>query len=259
MPDLQKIGHNKKEEAASVKVQNVHKSYGKLHVLKGVSLEITAGEIFAIMGPSGSGKSVLLRQISGLETPDSGKVEVNGHIPHLNFSQDSKIGMVFQSGALLSSLTVEENVGLFLSEHRIYPKNKIKSKVTEKLKAVGLEGIESKYPNELSGGMKKRVAIARTLVVEPQLILYDEPTSELDPISAVTVAKEIKGLKNEGSITSIMVTHDRDLVQGIADRVAVIRDGTIIAIGTPDEIWNSNNKEVGDFIHIDFNVQSLTS
>lgn len=259
MVSLEQNSGKTKAKAARVTIKNVHKSYGSLHVLKDVSLEIKPGEIFAIMGPSGSGKSVLLRQISGLEIPESGKVEIDGQVPELKFSEESRVGMVFQSGALLSSLTVEENVGLFLSEHRIYPKEKIKSLVSDKLKAVGLTGIEDKYPSELSGGMKKRVAIARTLVIEPHLILYDEPTSELDPISAVTIAKEILGLKQKGGITSIMVTHDRGLVQGIADRVAVIKDGKIIAIGTPEEIWNSGDKEVADFIHIDFNIQSLTS
>lgn len=243
--------------AASVQVRDVHKSYGDHHVLKGVSLEINPGEIFAIMGPSGSGKSVLLRQIAGLESPDSGEIIIDDHAPDLGSIEKTRVGMVFQSGALLSSLNVEDNVGLFLTEHRLKPPEEIRETVLNKLKVVGLEGIEKKYPSELSGGMKKRVAISRALVIEPQLILYDEPTSELDPVSAVTIGREIYRLKHDINITSIMVTHDRDLVLGIADRVAVILDGKIVEVDTPQNIWDSENKEISEFLHTDFKINEL--
>lgn len=247
------------ERASHVKVSGVFKSYGSLEVLKDVSLEIQPGEIFAIMGPSGSGKSVLMRQIAGLEQPDKGEIWIDEHAPNLKCMEKTRVGMVFQSGALLSSLTVEENVGLFLTEHRLKAPEDIKKTVESKLMSVGLEDIGDKFPNELSGGMRKRVAIARALVIEPQLILYDEPTSELDPVSAVTVGREILRLKNSINVTSVMVTHDRDLVQGIADRVAVIMDGRIIGIGTPDSIWNSDNSEITNFLHTDFNKNSFAS
>ncbi len=248
----------KKEHAVSVRIRDVYKSYGDHLVLKGINLTIEPGEIFAIMGPSGSGKSVLLRQVAGLEIPDQGEIRIDDHAPDLTCMGETRVGMVFQSGALLSSLTVEENVGLFLEEHRLKSREEIRKTVSDKLRTVGLEGVESKYPSELSGGMRKRVSIARALVIEPQLILYDEPTSELDPVSAVTIGQEIYRLKKSMAITSIMVTHDRQLVQGVADRVAVIYDGKIIAVGTPDEVWKSQNPKIRDFLHINFNLDNIS-
>lgn len=254
----QKISFKREnEQAVSVRIRDVHKSYGDLAVLKGINLTIEPGEIFAIMGPSGSGKSVLLRQIAGLETPEQGEIWIDDHEPDLTCMGETRVAMVFQSGALLSSLTVGENVGLFLEEHRVMPPDEIKKTVSAKLKAVGLEGVESKFPSELSGGMRKRVSIARALVIEPQLILYDEPTSELDPISAITIGQEIFRLKKSLAITSVMVTHDRELVQGIADKVAVIYDGKIIAVGRPQEIWDSKNPKINSFLHTNFNLDNI--
>ena len=144
--------------------------------------------------------------------------------------------MVFQSGALLNSLTVEENVGLYLSEHRLKSPEEIARIVAEKLEDVGLKDTEDKMPSELSGGMKKRAAIARALVIEPQLILYDEPTSELDPLSSVVIGEEILHLQRRIHVTSLVVSHDRDLAFGVADRIAVINEGRILTIGTPDAV-----------------------
>jgi len=160
--------------------------------------------------------------------------------------------MVFQSGALLNSLTVGENVGLYLSEHRLKPPEEIARIVAEKLEAVGLKDARDKMPGELSGGMKKRAAIARALVIEPQLILYDEPTSELDPLSAAVVSEEILKLKRRIHVTSLIVSHDRDLAFGVADRIAVINEGHIIIIGTPDEVKRCNDPLVQNFLHADF-------
>src|SRR4030095_6982478 len=145
-----------------------------------------------------------------------------------------RMAMVFQSGALLNSLTVGENVGLYLAEHRLKPPAEIARIVREKLELLELKGVEDRSPSELSGGMKKRVAIARALVIEPQLILYDEPTSELDPLMAVTIGEEILDLKERIQVTSIVVTHDRDLAFGVADRMAVMAEGKILVLGTPD-------------------------
>jgi phospholipid/cholesterol/gamma-HCH transport system ATP-binding protein len=164
--------------------------------------------------------------------------------------------MVFQSSALLNSLTVGENVGLYLREHRLHPEAEIARIVADKLELVGLKGLEPRYPSELSGGMKKRVAIARALVIEPQLILYDEPTSELDPLSAVTVAQEILKLKQRMHVTSIVVTHDRDLAFGIADRVAIINAGRILAVGTPAAIRASSDPLIQKFLTIEFHPDS---
>jgi phospholipid/cholesterol/gamma-HCH transport system ATP-binding protein len=162
-----------------------------------------------------------------------------------------RMAMVFQSGASLNSLTVGENVGLYLSEHRLKPPEEIGRIVAENLEVVGLKGTEEKMPSELSGGMKKRVAIARALIVEPELILYDEPTSELDPVSAVVIGEEILKLNKRTHVTSIVVSHDRELAFGVADRIAVINDGRIVAIGTPEEVKNNADPMVQGFLRAD--------
>src|SRR5439155_9290429 len=180
------------QQGVSVKICGLRKSYAGHPVLKGIDFEVNRGEIFVIMGPSGSGKSVLLKHIIGLETPEEGEILIEGESIQAPGVMDKyRMAMVFQSGALLNSLNVGENVGLYLSEHRLKPPEEIARVVREKLQILGLADQENRYPAELSGGMKKRVAIARALVVEPQLILYDEPTSELDPLSAVTIGDEI--------------------------------------------------------------------
>jgi phospholipid/cholesterol/gamma-HCH transport system ATP-binding protein len=162
------------------------------------------------------------------------------------------MALVFQSGALLNSLTVGENVGLYLVEHRLKSPEEIKRIVSEKLEAVGLADAVDKMPGDLSGGMKKRAAIARALVIEPQLILYDEPTSELDPLSAIVVGEEILELKSQIGVTSIVVSHDRDLAFGVADRIAFINEGRILTIGTPDEVKRFDDPLIQRFLHADF-------
>jgi phospholipid/cholesterol/gamma-HCH transport system ATP-binding protein len=241
------------QQGVSVQVRGLRRSFGQQEVLKGLDLEVRPGEIFVIMGPSGSGKSVLLKHIIGLETPDAGEILINGESVHADGVMDKyRMAMVFQSGALLNSLTVGENVGLYLSEHRLKPHDEIARIVAEKLEVVGLKDTQEKMPNELSGGMKKRAAIARALVIEPQLILYDEPTSELDPLSAVVVGEEILKLNQRIGVTSLVVSHDRNLAFGVAQRMAVINDGQIIAIGVPDEIKRSQNPVVRQFLQADF-------
>jgi phospholipid/cholesterol/gamma-HCH transport system ATP-binding protein len=236
-----------------VQVRGLHKSFDGQEVLKGIDLEIRPGEIFVIMGPSGSGKSVLLKHIIGLDPPDAGEILINGEsIQTPEIAAKYHMAMVFQSGALLGSLTVGENVGLYLTEHRLKSPEEISKIVSEKLEAVGLKDVTDKMPNELSGGMKKRVAIARALAGEPQLILYDEPTSELDPLSAVVIGEEILELKNKIHVTSIVVSHDRDLAFGVADRIAVINEGRILVVGTPDEVKKFNDPLVQRFLNADF-------
>jgi phospholipid/cholesterol/gamma-HCH transport system ATP-binding protein len=204
------------------------------------------------MGPSGSGKSVLLKHIIGLEQPEAGEILIDSKpIQSPEVMEHYRLAMVFQSGALLSSLSVGENVGLYLTEHQLKSPEEIAKVVAEKLEVVGLKGQEEKMPNELSGGMKKRVAIARALVIEPQLILYDEPTSELDPMSAVIIGEEILNLKKEIHVTSIVVSHDRDLAFGIADRIAVINEGKIVAVGTPEEVRHNPDAIVQKFLKAD--------
>jgi phospholipid/cholesterol/gamma-HCH transport system ATP-binding protein len=234
-------------------VRGLRKSFDGQEVLKGVDLDVKPGEIFVIMGPSGSGKSVLLKHLIGLEEPDAGEIFINGEpITAPEIAAKYRMALVFQSGALLNSLTVGENVGLYLTEHRLKTPEEIEKIVSEKLDDVGLGDAVHKMPSELSGGMKKRAAIARALVIEPQLILYDEPTSELDPWSAVIIGDEMLELNRRIHVTSLVVSHDRDLAFGVADRIAVIFDGRIVTVGTPEAVKNFNDPRVQEFLNADF-------
>lgn len=245
------------QRGVSVEVRDLHKSFDSVEVLKGLNLRVEPGEIFVIMGPSGSGKSVLLKHIIGLEKPGSGEILIDGEsIAADGVMGKHRMAMVFQSGALLNSLTVAENVGLYLSEHRLNTPEEISRIVSEKLEVVGLKGQEERSPAELSGGMKKRAAIARALVGDPQLILYDEPTSELDPIMAVTIGEEILKLKKRVGVTSIVVSHDRDLAFGVADRIALIDDGRILFVGTPDEVKRHADPTIQKFIHAEMQLKT---
>ena len=244
---------NNQAGGVSLVVKGLYKSFGKQKVLQGINLEVRPGEIFVIMGPSGSGKSVLLKHLIGLEAPDAGEILINNQsITTPEIAAKYRMALVFQSGALLNSLTVGENVGLYLTEHRLKPPEEIKKIVTEKLQDVGLKDALDKMPSELSGGMKKRVAIARALVIEPQMILYDEPTSELDPLSSVVIGNEILNLKRRIHVTSLIVSHDRDLAFGVADRIAVIAEGKILTVGTPEEVKKNTEPLVQEFLRADF-------
>jgi phospholipid/cholesterol/gamma-HCH transport system ATP-binding protein len=250
---------NNHHSGVSLQVRGLRKNFNSQEVLKGIDFEVKAGEIFVIMGPSGSGKSVLLKHLIGLEAPDAGEILINGEpIDSAQTVEKYRLAMVFQSGALFNSLTVGENVGLYLTEHRLKPPEEIKKIVSEKLRDVGLADATEKTPAELSGGMKKRAAIARALVIEPQLILYDEPTSELDPLSAVMVGEEILKLQERTGVTSLVVSHDRDLAFGIANRIAFISEGHIVAIGSPEEMKHSNNPVIQKFLQADFKLESQT-
>ncbi len=236
-------------ENVKVEVRNLCKSFGLLEVLRGVTFTVNPGELFVLMGPSGTGKSVLLKHIIGLITPNSGEILIQGEpIQNPDVRARYRMAMVFQSAALLMSLSVGENVGLYLNEHRLKSASEIATIVGEKLAAVGLKGIEDRYTSELSPGMQKRVAIARALVVDPQLILFDEPTSELDPLMEVTVGEEILKLKTRTHATTIVVTHDRSLAFAIGDRIAMINEGRILFIGTPDEVKNNTDPWIQKFI-----------
>jgi phospholipid/cholesterol/gamma-HCH transport system ATP-binding protein len=249
---------NESQKGVRVEVRGLCKSYEGQAVLKDVSFDVKPGEMFVIMGPSGSGKTVLLKHLIGLETADSGQVLVDGQsIDSPEIMERLRMAMVFQSGALFSSLTVGENVGLYLTEHHIKPPAEIAMIVSQKLEAVGLKGAENKMPSDLSGGMKKRAAIARALVIEPQLMLYDEPTSELDPVSSVRIAEEITRLNQRTGVTSLIVSHDRDMAFGVADRIAVMMDGHILAIGTPKEIKTLPDPRVRAFLDAAFGYHSL--
>ena len=237
-------------QGVRLSVRGLCKSYNGNEVLKGIDLDVAAAEIFVIMGPSGSGKSVFLRQIIGLEEPDQGEVLIDGQpIQSPDITTRYRVAMVFQSGALLTSMTVGENVGFYLTQHRLKTPDEIAEIVAKDLQEVGLKGIENKMPDELSGGMRKRVAIARALAVEPQLILYDEPTSELDPVSSVNIAEDIVRLNGRTGATSVVVSHDRELAFGIAHRIAMLDEGRIIATGTPDEMKANPDPRVQQFLN----------
>jgi phospholipid/cholesterol/gamma-HCH transport system ATP-binding protein len=242
------------QQGVRVTVRGLRRSFDGHPVLKGLNFDVERGEVFVVMGPSGSGKSVLLKHIIGLETPDDGEILIEGEsIQSPGVMDKYRMAMVFQSGALFNSLTVGENVGLYLSEHQLKSPGEIARIVKDKLEIVGLKGQEDRYPSDLSGGMKKRVAIARALVVEPQLILYDEPTSELDPVIAVTIGEEILKLNRRIHVTSFVVSHDRDLAFGIADRIALMNDGQILAVGAPDEVKNNPDPRIQEFLTATFN------
>src|SRR5258706_11739739 len=241
------------QQSVSVRVQGLRKSYAGTPVLKGIDFEVERGEVFVIMGPSGSGKSVLLKHIIGLEKPDGGDILIEGESIQSDGVMDKyRMAMVFQSGALLNSLTVGENVGLYWAEHRLKKQEEIDRIVTEKLEFLGLKNVKDRNPSELSGGMKKRVAIARALVIEPQLILYDEPTSELDPLMTVTIGEEILNLKSRIQVTSLVVSHDRDLAFGVADRIGMLIEGELRAVGTPEEIRRHSDPVIQRFLSADF-------
>ena len=236
--------------AVGVEVTGLAKTFGTQQVLSDINLRIAPGEIFTIMGPSGSGKSVLLRHIAGLETASQGTVSINGQDPRLPETRDRfALALVFQAGALFNSLSVYDNLALYPLEHRICPKREIRERVMRALQILSIEGAAQKLPAELSGGMKKRVAIARALVMEPQLILFDEPTSELDPIMSATIAEIIATLKEHYSVTTVVVSHDRDLALTISDRVAIMFQGRIHAIDTPAGIRASRNPLINDFLN----------
>ncbi|MGO8677221.1 MAG: ABC transporter ATP-binding protein [Limisphaerales bacterium] len=248
--------HASDQHGVRLQVRGLHKSFDGQEVLKGLDFEVKPGEVFTIMGPSGSGKTVLLKHLIGLEQPDAGEILIEGRpISSPEVMDQYRMAMVFQSGALLNSLTVGENVGLYLSEHRLKSPEEIARIVAEKLDVLGLKDAENKMPSDLSGGMIKRVAIARALVIEPQLILYDEPTSELDPLSAVAIAQEIVRLQERTHLTSVVVTHDREMAFGVADRIAVINQGRILAIDAPEDLRRNPNPLVQEFLQATFKRQ----
>ena len=236
-------------KSVKVEVRDLRKNFGPTEVLKGISFKVGPGERFVIMGPSGSGKSVLLKQIIGLMTPDSGEILIEGEsAQNPAVRAKYRMAMVFQSAALLTSLSVGENVGLYLSEHHLHKPAEIDAIVARALETVGLKGLQDRSPSELSGGMQKRVAIARALVIEPQLVLFDEPTSELDPLMAVNIGEEILKLNERTGATSIIVTHDRELAFATGHHIAMINDGRILFMGTPQEVQRSSDATIQKFI-----------
>jgi phospholipid/cholesterol/gamma-HCH transport system ATP-binding protein len=233
--------------------RDLHKRFMLKRVLKGVNLIVNPGETLVIMGQSGCGKSVLLKHVVGLIAPDRGHIYIDGEdITHFRtkklFEMRMRFGMVFQGAALFDSLTVAENVGLAIREHTNKSENEVDEICEQKLHMVGLSDIGDKRPAELSGGMRKRVGFARAIAMEPECILYDEPTTGLDPIMADVINNLIIKLNDELEITSVVVTHDLASAYKVGDRIAMLHDGRIIFIGTPDEVRNTDNETVRQFV-----------
>ncbi|HGE71424.1 TPA: ABC transporter ATP-binding protein [Candidatus Poribacteria bacterium] len=237
-----------------INIKKLTKSFENNLVLKGVDLTIEKGDTMVVMGASGCGKSVLLKLIIRLLDPDSGEIWIDGkEITHLSEKQMDEvrkdIGMVFQSSALFDSLTVGENVGFCLVRRTTMTKSEIAKTVAEKLEMVGLKGIENMMPSDLSGGMRKRVSLARAISMNPQIILYDEPTTGLDPLMAEEINILIKKLHDELGVTSIVVTHDMKSAFSVATKMAMLKNGEIIAVGTPNEMRSNSQPWVFDFIN----------
>ena len=222
-----------------IRFENVHKSFDGAKVLDGVTFGVAEGEILAIVGPSGTGKSVTLKHIVGLLSPDEGSVIVKEGI---------RIGYLFQGGALLAWLTVRENVALPLKETTSLSGQEIDTCVNESLKAVGMEDAADKYPAEISGGMVKRVGLARAIVRKADVVLYDEPTSGLDPVTARTIHRLIRHLNKERGLTSVVVTHDLAGACSFADRIMMLKDGHVVLAASPNEFMESEIPEVQDLI-----------
>lgn len=237
-----------------IKLVNVNMSYRGKQVLKDINLEVAKGEIIVIIGPSGSGKSTLLRLIIGLLQPSSGQIWVNGQeISKMNEHQLNlmrrHMGMVFQYSALFDSMSVGDNVAFGLHQHTDMKEEDIQKVVRRKLRMVGLAGHEADMPNELSGGMKKRVSLARAIAINPEIVLYDEPTAGLDPIMSTTIDRLIASTRRILGVTSVVVTHHMSSAFNIADRIAMIHDGQIIEQGGVEDIKRSENRLVQQFIH----------
>ena len=237
-----------------IEIKNLHKSFGANKVLQGINLDIDTGETLVIIGRSGCGKSVLIKHIVGLLYPDEGHVKVEGKlVDEMSMNElyeiRTKFGFLFQGSALFDSMTVEENISLPLVESKIkFSIAEMDKKVSEKLEMVGMSGVQKLKPAELSGGMKKRVGLARALITDPDYIFYDEPTTGLDPIMSDSIDDLIKELTEKLNSTSIVVTHDMYSVKNIADRVAMMHEGKIHFSGTPSELLSSNDPIIKEFI-----------
>lgn len=237
-----------------IDIKDIKKKFGNNHVLNGVNLKIPKGITMVIIGRSGCGKSVLLKHIIGLLKPDSGEIVIEGQvITKMNeknlYEIRKKFGFLFQGAALFDSMNVEENIGLALKENTNMPKHEIKKVVEEKLELVGLRGIQGMKPSDLSGGMKKRVSLARSLSTNPEFILYDEPTTGLDPVMSDQIDELITDLSTKLKVTSIVVTHDIFSVFDVADEVAMMHEGKIYFHGTPKELTETSDQLVRDFLN----------
>jgi len=236
-----------------IEIKNLKKSFGDKQVLRGINLTVNKGETMVIIGRSGCGKSVLLKHIVGLLKPDEGELYVEGQdVVKMKrkelYELRKKFGFLFQGSALFDSMTVGENVGLYLTENTKMTKSEISAVVAEKLELVGLPGTKNLMPSDLSGGMKKRVALARALASNPEYILYDEPTTGLDPVMSDNIDDLIKELSEKLHVTSIVVTHDIFSVYSVASRVAMVENGIIYFDGKPEELTQTDDEVIRNFL-----------
>jgi phospholipid/cholesterol/gamma-HCH transport system ATP-binding protein len=231
-----------------VKAEGLSKAFEGRSVLKNISIEVAPKEIFVLMGPSGSGKSVFLKLLMGLEVPDEGAIFFDA-IERSEAAHKRVLAMVFQSGALFNSLSVFDNLAFYAREHRLWDEITLREKVQHTLKLLSIQDTALMSPAQLSGGMKKRVAIARALMMEPELLVYDEPTSELDPETAASIAEIIATLREEIGVTSIVVSHDKAMALSIADRIGILMDGHLQLVGTPNAIEQSDLPRVKSFLN----------
>jgi phospholipid/cholesterol/gamma-HCH transport system ATP-binding protein len=245
---------NPKKNTPPVQVESLSKSFGNQTVLKGINLEVAEGETLSVLGRSGTGKSILLKLIIGLYKPDSGSIRVNGEevtklpLKELNEVR-KKVGFLFQQAALYDSLTIEENVAFPLRRHSKMSNDERGKRVRELLASVGMEQDAHKLPAELSGGMQKRVGLARALALEPDILLFDEPTAGLDPITAAEIDDLILRLQKERQMTSVVVTHDIHSARAVSNRLALMRDGQVLIEGTFEELEKSRDPFVLQFLH----------
>lgn len=242
-----------KDDPIHVRIRDLHKSYGDHHVLKGVSLEIYRGKTNLIIGPSGSGKTVLMRQLIRLENPDSGQLIVNGvdfaRLEGLELARMRRtFGMVFQMSALFDSMTVFDNVAFPLREHTDLSRKEIRERVMDRLAALGVAAAAQKLPAQLSGGMQKRVAVARAMILESEILIYDEPTTGLDPITTEMVDDLITEAEEMFGVTSIVISHDMASVVRIANYLSFLHHGQIAATGTPEELLQTEHPATAEFI-----------
>ena len=239
---------------SAIRLQAVSKSFGDQRVLDRIDLELARGETMTVLGRSGSGKSVMLKLIIGLQKPDGGGIEIGGEniteLPVRELNRVRKnVGFLFQHAALYDSLTVEENVAFPLRRHTTMNDDKRRDRVLELLARVGMEREANKMPADLSGGMKKRVGLARALALDPEIMLLDEPTAGLDPITASEINELIRELQKERKMSSVVVTHDMRSVKKVADRVAMLNEGSIVIEGTLKDLRQSNDPFVSKFMH----------
>ncbi len=240
-----------------ISVKNLHIAFGDKVILKSIDLDVRKGETLAIIGPSGSGKSTILKVLIGLLKPTSGQVFIKGE-EVTDFTEKQwnnlrkNMGMVFQYSALFDFLDVGENIAFGLRKNKNLTEEEINSKVDSLLDLIGLEDAKNLYPVELSGGMKKRVGLARAIAVDPEIVLYDEPTAGLDPIRTMNISKLMKTTQEKFGVTSLLVTHDMASTFYVADRIAMLHEGEILYIGTPEEFKTSDNPIIREFIYGEF-------